>query len=85
MLKFLLKSKDILYQVSSDLSEVSSFYNSFSAANQKDLNFIFARIFVIINPFFPNVPFLYSLKISKNRKVFLKATFELMIPGLPSY
>ena len=29
MLKFLLKSKDVLYQVSSDLGEVNSFYSSF--------------------------------------------------------
>ena len=37
MLKFLLKSKDVLYQVSSDLGEVSTFYSSFSDAGQKAL------------------------------------------------
>ena len=40
MLKFLLKSKDsctkeVLYQVSSDLGEVNSFYSSFFDAGQK--------------------------------------------------
>ena len=35
MLKFLLKSKDVLYHVSSDLGEVNSFYSSFSDAGQK--------------------------------------------------
>ena len=37
ILKFLLKSKDVLYQVSSDLGEVNSFYSSFSDADQKTL------------------------------------------------
>ena len=35
MLNFLLKSKDVLYQVSSDLSEVNNIYSSFSGAGQK--------------------------------------------------
>ena len=35
MLKFLLKPKDVLYQVSSGLGEVNSFYSSFSDAGQK--------------------------------------------------
>ena len=35
MLKFLLKSKDVLYQVSSDLGEANNFYSSFSDADQK--------------------------------------------------
>ena len=35
MLKFLLLSKDVLYQVSSDLIEVNSFYSSFSDTGQK--------------------------------------------------
>ena len=35
MLNFLLKCKDVLYQVSSDLGEVNSFYSSFSGAAQK--------------------------------------------------
>ena len=35
MLKFLLKSKDILHQVSNDLGEVNGFYDSFSNAGQK--------------------------------------------------
>ena len=35
MLTFLLKSKDVLYQVSNYLGEVSSFYNSYSDAAQK--------------------------------------------------
>ena len=35
MLKFLLMSKDLLYQNSSDFGEVKSFYNSFSDAGQK--------------------------------------------------
>ena len=38
MLKFLLKSKDLLYQVSSDLGEVKIFYNSSSDAGQKALS-----------------------------------------------
>ena len=38
MLKFLLKSKDVLYQVSIDLGEVKIFYNSFSDAGQKALS-----------------------------------------------
>ena len=33
--KFLLKSKDVLHQVSSDMGEVNSFYSSFSDAGQK--------------------------------------------------
>ena len=33
--KFLLKSKDVLYQVSSDLDEVNTFYSSFFDADQK--------------------------------------------------
>ena len=32
---FLLKSKDVLYQVASDLGEVKCFYSSFSDAGQK--------------------------------------------------
>ena len=35
ILKILLKSKDVLYQVSSDLDEVNSFYSSFCDASQK--------------------------------------------------
>ena len=35
MFKFLLKSKDALYQVSSDLGEVKCFYSSFSDAGEK--------------------------------------------------
>ena len=35
MMKFLLKSKDVLFQVSSDLVEVNSLYSSFSDAGQK--------------------------------------------------
>ena len=35
MLAFFLKSKDVFYQVSSDLSEVNGFYNSFSDEGQK--------------------------------------------------
>ena len=35
VLKFLLKSKDVLYQASSDLSEINSFYGSFSDESQK--------------------------------------------------
>ena len=35
MLKSLLKSKDVLYQVSSDFGEINSFYSSFSDAEQK--------------------------------------------------
>ena len=38
MLTFLLKSKDVLYQVSSDLGEVKIFYSSFSDAGQKALS-----------------------------------------------
>ena len=34
-LKSLLESKEVLYQVSSDLGEVNSFYNSFSNMGQK--------------------------------------------------
>ena len=34
-LKSLLKSKDVLYQVSSDLGEVHSLYSSFSVRGQK--------------------------------------------------
>ena len=37
MLEFLLKSRYVLYQVSSDLGEVNSFYSSFSDASQKAL------------------------------------------------
>ena len=37
MMKFLLKSKDVLYQVSSDLVEVNSLYSSFSNAGRKAL------------------------------------------------
>ena len=33
--RFLLKSKNVLYEVSSDLSEVNSFYSSFPEADQK--------------------------------------------------
>ena len=36
MLKFLIKYKDVLYQVLSDLGEVNSFYSSFSDAGQKN-------------------------------------------------
>ena len=35
ILKFFLKSKDVFYQVSSELGEVNSFYSSFSDASQK--------------------------------------------------
>ena len=35
MLKLLFKSKDILYQVSSDLGEINRVYSSFSDAGQK--------------------------------------------------
>ena len=35
MFKFLLKSKDVLHQVSSDMGEVNSFYSSFSDAGKK--------------------------------------------------
>ena len=35
MLKFFLKSKDILHQVSNDLGEVNGFYDSVSDAGQK--------------------------------------------------
>ena len=35
MLKVLLKSKDVLYQVSSDLGEGNCFYSSFADAGQK--------------------------------------------------
>ena len=35
MLKFLLQSKDVLYQVSSDLGEVNCFYSSFFDTDQK--------------------------------------------------
>ena len=35
VLKFLLKSKDVLYQASSDLSEINSFYGSFPDESQK--------------------------------------------------
>ena len=35
ILKFLLKSKDAMYQVSSDLGEVNRFYSGFSDAGQK--------------------------------------------------
>ena len=35
MLTFLLKSRDVVYQVSSDLGEVKCFYSSFSDAGQK--------------------------------------------------
>ena len=35
MLKILLKSKDVLYQVSSDLNEVNSFYGSLSDVDQE--------------------------------------------------
>ena len=35
MFKLLSKSKDVLYQVSSDLGEVKSFYSSFPDADQK--------------------------------------------------
>ena len=35
MMKFLLKSKDVLYQVSSDLVVVNSLYSSFSNAGRK--------------------------------------------------
>ena len=37
MLAFFLKPKDVFYQVSSDLSEVNGFYNSFSDEGQKAL------------------------------------------------
>ena len=37
MLKFLLKSEDVLYQVSSDLDEINSFYSSFTGKGQNDL------------------------------------------------
>ena len=37
MLKFLLKSIGVLYQVSSDLGEVRTFYSSFSDTDQKAL------------------------------------------------
>ena len=35
MLKFLLKSKNVLYEVSSDLGEMKCFYSSFSDAGQE--------------------------------------------------
>ena len=35
MLKSLIKSKNVLYQFSSDLNEANSFYNSFSEVGQK--------------------------------------------------
>ena len=35
MMKFLLNSKDVLFQVSSDLVEVNSLYSGFSDAGQK--------------------------------------------------
>ena len=35
MLRFLLNSKDVLYQVSSELGKAVSFYNSFSDVGQK--------------------------------------------------
>ena len=35
MLTFLLKSRDVVYQVSNDLGEVKCFYSSFSDAGQK--------------------------------------------------